>query len=129
MQLMLPSNSCAFDIETYIFIAVGILATLAGIHADTMANRITPSSVKALLNAIVHFDCEPGVFTASVQASDHQTGYTAYVDFRTYIKDAARGISTVGSSPEEALQHLLNALKTHWGRCPHCGHYLHGEDQ
>jgi len=128
-HLLLPSSALASDLQYYITTAVCVLAAVEEIPKDTMADRITPSSVKALLQAIVHFDCEPGVFTASVQASDHQTGYTAYVDFRTSIQDAAREISTHGSSPEEALQCLLNVLKTYWGRCPHCSHYLHGDGQ
>ena len=129
IQIMLPCNPYATDAKSYITIAVGILAALEGIHADTMADRITPSSVKALMDVIKYFDCEPSVFVVTLLAADHRTGYTANVDFRTTGITPTDSVSTHGDSPEQALARLLDVLKAKWIRCPHCGQHLNGKDQ
>jgi len=127
VQIALPSSPNFSDIQPLMEMAVGTLAAVENTSRDDMADRITPTSVKALMDAIKAFDCEPSVFNVSVQASDHRADYAAYVDFRTYGKHAARGVSTNGESPEEALQSLFDVLKARWGRCPHCGQPLRGK--
>ena len=129
VQIALPSSPDFSDIQTHMIIAVGILATIAGIHADTMADRITPSSVKALLDAIKYFDCEPGVYNVHVVAASHRAGYEAYASFRTTSLPAADSVSARGETPEQALARLLAVLKAQWGRCPRCGRRLDGQDQ
>ena len=128
LQIALPSNPDSSDIQTHMTIAVGILATIAGIHTDTMADRITPSSVAALMDAIKHFDCEPAIFRVWLMASDHLHGYDAHVDFRTGSSPRAASLATHAHTPEKALAGLLTELKARWEHCPQCGRHLDGRD-
>jgi len=86
-------------------------------------------TIKELLDKIKRHDCEPGVFSVSLMAGGHYSGYNACVDFRSTSPGAANHVSTRGNTPEEALASLLSILEEKWGRCPHCGGYLNGEEQ
>jgi len=85
-------------------------------------------TIKELLDKIKRHDCEPGIFNVSLMAGGHFSGYNACVDFRSTSPGAA-SISTHGDTPEEALAALLGILEKKWGRCPHCGGRLNGEEK
>lgn len=86
------------------------------------------SQAKELMDEIKFFDCEPAIYKVCLVASDHNTGYDAWVDFRSNIPGAPSSLSAHGVTPEEALGILLNTLMKSWGKCPHCGNYLHGKE-
>ena len=123
IELVLPSDPNTSDVPAYISMAIATLAAVADEPIDAMANEITPTSVKALLDVIKHFDCEPAVYDVHLVAASHMSGYDATVYFRTYTKGAARSVSTHGDTPEETLQYLLIVLQDQWGPCPCCGQY------
>lgn len=129
LEAVLPADPDTPLLGTHLAEVIDILATFEILSPNDMADRITPTSVKALLDAIKHFDCEPSVFYVNVTAADHQADYTANAEFRTSMLPAASSLRTDGDTPEDALQELLTVLKTKWGRCPHCGQHLNGEDQ
>lgn len=124
LHIVIPVNHTDPSSAIYLQTAVATLAALAEIDKQTMADRITSTSVKALLDAIKRFDCEPAVFYVNVTASDHQADYTASVEFRTGTRPTASAVSAHGDTPEDALQDLLTVLKAKWGRCPRCGQHL-----
>ena len=86
-------------------------------------------SVKELLDKIKCHDCEPGIYNVSLVAAGHFSGYNVGVGFRSTKPGAASSVSAHGATPEEALASLLSILEEKWGRCPHCGGYLNGEEQ
>lgn len=119
------------DLSTAIYLQTAV-ATLAAVHdlpLATMAERITPTSVQALMDAIKYFDCEPAVFRVSLMASDRTHGYDACVDFRTSSSPKAASLATHAHTPELALRGLLTELKAKWGRCPRCGLHLDGREK
>jgi len=128
-QIGLPNSDVPLKTQDLVDLAVGILASVKGIHRDRMADMITPTSARALMDAIRYSDCEPSVFTVTLQASGHIAGFQASICFRTYNPQALRSISTQADTPEEALHFLLHALRTRWGPCPTCGQQRHGEEQ
>ena len=87
------------------------------------------SDVQSLMNEIKNFDSEPSIFTVSLVAADHRSGFAANVVFRSNVEGAASYLEAHGNTPEEALSILLNTLKAKWGKCPHCGNYSHGAVQ
>ncbi len=80
--------------------------------------------LQELLDKVTHFDCKPQVFTARIEASDHQSGYTAVATFRAgHGASTARSIQYAGPTPEEAAFNLLTGLQKHFAACPTCGEY------
>lgn len=79
-----------------------------------------------LLNEIVRFDCEPGVYNVMVNKSGFVDGITVVVVFRGGHEPRLNEISFGG---EEILPTLITALEflnEHYSKCPECGGYRHG---
>ena len=127
IRIILPTTNDDLSSAVYVVTAVATLAKFAGIPAHEMADCITPTSVQALLDAIKHFDTEPGVFKVQLTAASHLAGYDAYLDFRHSPNREHGGLAAHADTPEKALTSLLATLKDKWGPCPACGHPLAGK--
>lgn len=127
IQIVLPRISAIPNSMVYITTAIATLAKCAGISTETMVDRITPTSVQALLDTIKHFNSDPGVFTVQLLAGSHLAGYDAYLDFRCHKDHAHRSLSAHADTPTKALRSLLDTLQAKWGPCPVCGHPLAGK--
>ena len=83
-------------------------------------------SVSELMNDITHADIKPDVFKVFVVATDHTTGFTAFINFRSNYTNP-NGMSSVeahADTAEDALKNLKNELLQRFGKCEHCGNYL-----
>ena len=127
VQIVLPAPSSTPPSTLYITTAIATLAKSQNVSTATMIDRITPTSVPALLDAIKHFDSEPGVFKVQLTAAAHLAGYDAYLDFRRQADREHGGLAAHADTPAKALKSLLATLTDKWGPCPACGHPLAGK--
>ncbi|MBK9497481.1 MAG: hypothetical protein IPO08_23745 [Xanthomonadales bacterium] len=75
------------------------------------------------MQAITNFDCQPRVFQVMLIKSDHRTGFTAVIEFRSTHAAALSSISAHDPDPRQALQTLYDQLCARWGKCLVCGAY------
>ena len=81
--------------------------------------------VSTLMYDITHADIKPDVFKVFVVASDHSTGFSASVNFRSNYpnKNKVSNVETHADTAEEALENLKKELLHRFGKCERCNNY------